>query len=175
MFAHLGQENIRGMLIALSAALLVAALLLGLVLKSWKITLVALVCNMLPVLLVYSVWAVANGQISIGASIVMGMILGIVVDDTIYLLTSYRRHRLAGENSPVLQSLRDVGPAIVITTSTLAVGLSVGLVSDFGPIRDMSALSVAIISVALLIDALLLPALLLESPANPPAGASANV
>ena len=77
MFASLGQQNIRSMLLALTIALLGAAVVLGAVLRSARIAWVGLVCNMLPILLVYAVWAVANGQISIGAAVVMGMILGI--------------------------------------------------------------------------------------------------
>lgn len=160
MFANLGEQNIRGMLTALTIALLAAALILGAVLRSWRMAWIGLICNMLPVLLVYSVWAVVNGLISIGAAVVMGMVIGIVLDDTIYLLVTYRRGLQRNPDDPIRYALRRVGPALIVTTATLVSGLSVGLLSDFGPIWSMSVLSVAIIGTALVVDLLLLPALL---------------
>jgi predicted RND superfamily exporter protein len=53
-----------------------------------------------------------------------------------------------------------IGPALVVTTVTLVSGLSLGLLSEFGPVWKMSALSVMIIGTALVVDLLLLPALL---------------
>jgi len=167
MFAHLGERNIRSMLIALTVALLVAALILGAVFRSSRVAGVGLVCNLLPVLLVFSVWAAVNGRISIGAAVVLGMVLGIVLDDTIYLLATYRRALGRKLDDPIGHTLRRVGPALIVTTLTLVMGLSLGMLSDFGPIWSMSLLSVAIIGAALVVDLLLLPALL---PAARPAG-----
>ena len=160
MFANLGEQNIRSMLTALIIALFGAALVLGVVHRSYRTAWIGLVCNLLPVLLIYAVWAIVDGQISIGAAVVMGMILGIVLDDTIYLLTSYRRGRVQNLAEPATHALRRVGPALVVTTLTLVSGLSLGLLSDFGPIWSMSLLSVLIIATALIVDLLLLPALL---------------
>jgi predicted RND superfamily exporter protein len=170
MFANLGEQNIRSMLTALTIALLAAALILGAVLRSGRIAWIGLVSNMLPVLLVYSVWAVLDGRISIGAAVVMGMILGIVLDDTIYLLATYRRGLQRRLGDPIGYALRRVGPALIVTTITLVSGLSLGLMSDFGPIWSMSVLSVTIIGAALVVDLVLLPALL---PASGPRGGEA--
>lgn len=160
MFANLGEQNIRGMLTALTIALIAAALILGAVFRSGRIAWIGLVCNILPVLLVYSVWSVVIGQISIGAAVVMGMVLGIVLDDTIYLLATYRRGLQRSICDPIGYALRRVGPALIVTTITLVSGLSLGLLSEFGPIWSMSVLSVTIIGTALVVDLLLLPALL---------------
>jgi predicted RND superfamily exporter protein len=160
MFAHLGEQNIRSMLAALVVATLVAALILGAALRSWRTALIGLACNILPILLVYSVWAVVYGNISIGAAIVMGMVLGIVLDDTIYLLTAYRRGVRRELANPVSSALRTVGPALIATSVALCAGLSLGLLSEFGPVWSMSVLSIAIIATALVVDLVLLPALL---------------
>jgi predicted RND superfamily exporter protein len=160
MFAHLGEQNVRGMVVALSLALVGAAVLLGAVLRSARIAWIGLACNLLPVLLVYSLWAVLDGRISIGAAIVMGMILGIVIDDTIYMLAAYRGGHRQGLSDPVSDALNRVAPALCVTTLTLVLGLCTGLLSDFGPIWSMSALSVTIIAAALVTDLVLLPALL---------------
>ena len=160
MFASLGEQNIRSMLTSLTIALFAAALILGAVFRSWHIAWIGLVCNFLPLLLVYSVWAIFSGQISIGAAVVMGMILGIVLDDTIYFIATWRRGLLGEAGDAVKYSMQRVGPALIATSVTLVAGLSMGLLSDFGPIWSMSILSVSIIVTALVVDLLLLPALL---------------
>lgn len=160
MFASLGEQNIRSMLTSLTVALFAAALILGAVFRSWQVAWIGLICNFLPLLLVYSVWAIFSGQISIGAAVVMGMILGIVLDDTIYFIATWRRGLQGAADDPIRYSMRRVGPALIATSITLVAGLSMGLLSDFGPIWSMSILSVSIIATALVVDLLLLPALL---------------
>lgn len=161
MFAYLGERNITGMLTALGIALAATALVTGVVLRSVHAAWIGLACNLFPVLAVYSLWALVDGRISIGAAVVMGMILGIVVDDTIYLLSTYRKSAACRDVEDGIRSaMQRVGPALIITTVTLVAGLSVGMLSDFGPIWNMSALSVAIIAIALATDLTLLPALL---------------
>ena len=160
LLAAVSDRNARGMLLSLSAALVAIALALGLVLRSVRVVWVGLVCNLLPVAAIYGLWAAAGGAISIGAACVMGMILGIVVDDTIYLLSRYARLRRAGDPTPVAGALIHVGPALVVTTIVLGVGLALGLLSSFQPIVVISLLSAAIIAVALATDLFLLPALL---------------
>jgi predicted RND superfamily exporter protein len=160
LFAYLGEKNIRGMLMALSMGLIIASVLLGFALRSLRIGFIAFFCNIFPILAIYAVWAMFNGRISLGAAVVMGMILGIVVDDTIYLLTKYQQGRLSRQADPIKYALRRVGPALIITSLTLVAGLGLGLLSKFGPIWSMSLLSASIIAVALITVLLLLPALL---------------
>ena len=158
IFAKLGEQNIRSMLLALSLGLVVAAFVFGMVLRSVTVAVVGLACNVLPVLAVYAVWAVADGSISLGAATVMGMILGIVIDDTVYLLTAWWRHRHCPDAS--LRAVAETGPALVTTSIVLSAGLAAGLLSDFLPVWSMSALSVGIILTASLIDLVALPAML---------------
>ena len=158
IFARLGENNIRSMLLALSLGLLLAAVLFGLILRSLTVAVVGLACNVLPVLAVYGLWAVFEGTISLGAATVMGMILGIVIDDTVYLLTAWWRERRYADAA--VRAVADVGPALVTTTIVLAAGLAAGLLSDFMPVWSMSALSVGIIVAALIIDLVALPAML---------------
>ena len=160
MFAYLGQRNAKGMIYSLGIALLVIGVATGLILRSAKVALIGLVCNVTPVLIVYAAWALLDGKIALGGAVVLGMILGIIVDDTIYLLTNYVRFARMDNADPVRNALTHVGPAIIITTLALTIGLSVGLLSDFSPILSMSTLSVGVIVCALVTDLIALPALL---------------
>ena len=102
----------------------------------------------------------------------MGMIMGIIVDDTLHLLLKFPRNSTyhkdykykkdpeASNSNAILSLFKKVSPAIVITSITLSAGLLVGVFSGFRPIYELSLLSLSIILVAMLTDLLLLPALM---------------
>jgi hypothetical protein len=112
----------------------------------------------------FGVWALLSGKIGIGLAPVIGMTLGIVVDDTIHFLTEYLRARRSGVRS-VEESIRvtftNVGSAMVITTITLVTGFSVLALSTFRLNADMALLTAITIAIALIADLVLLPVLLL--------------
>ena len=167
VFAHIGHRNVQGMLYSLLIAVSVTAVLIGMVTRSLYAILICLVCNLIPIVWVFGIWTLLDGRLSLGAAVVVGMILGIIVDDSIHFIVKYfvfSRQAIGSGLSPLEQVYAKVGPALVATTLTLAAGLAVGCLSDFRPISVMSALSVAIIIVALVVDLTLLPALLTAVP-----------
>lgn len=171
-FAHLGQRNAASMVYSLGIALVVIALIAGLILRSAKAAWIGVVCNVVPVLVAYALWALVDGNIALGGAVVLGMILGIIVDDTIYLLARYRRLQQTQSDMLIPAVLNQVGPALIITTMTISMGLLIGLLSDFAPILAMSSLSVSIILVALATDLLVLPALLQRTYSTQPPSAT---
>jgi predicted RND superfamily exporter protein len=160
LFAKLGERNARSMFFSLGLALVVIALIIGGLLRSWSATLIGLICNLFPVVTVFALWSLIGGYISLGSAMVMGMIMGIIVDDTLHMLIKYPRTLNTSVISSVLTLYEKVCPAILITSVTLAAGLFVGIFSGFRPIYELSLLSLSIILVALLADLFLLPALL---------------
>ena len=160
LFARLGERNAKSMFFSLALALVMIALMIGLLLRSWRATFIGLVCNLFPVIFVFAAWALVGGYISLGSAMVMGMIMGIIVDDTLHLLLKFPQETKSVDVSPIMSLYETVCPAIVITSVTLAAGLFVGVFSDFRPIYELSLLSLSIILVAMLADLLLLPALM---------------
>ena len=56
--------------------------------------------------------------------------------------------------------LADTGPALLVSSIALIVGLAIGLLSSFQPVKELALLSMAIIFLATVTDLILLPALL---------------
>ncbi|CAA0125675.1 Uncharacterised protein [BD1-7 clade bacterium] len=169
LFARLSITNATNMFWSLSLALLSISLLIGAMLRSLTATVLALFCNLLPVMLVYGLWSLAGGFITLGTAVVMGMIMGIIVDDTLHLLIKHRRISRHAKDSP--QATTNTGnlwesviPPVLLSSLVLMLALSIGLLSDFRPIAELSFLSIAAIALAGIADALILPALL-ASPA----------
>jgi predicted RND superfamily exporter protein len=158
IFAHLSLSNARTMLYSFAAALFFLLLIVSLLKRSFKLGLLALTMNLLPLIWVFGIWQWLGGGLSLGSAIVMGMMLGIIIDDSLHLLLK------VNENQPnsldyIPRILLSVMPAVAFTSLLLFIGFSLGLASDFLPIVELSFLSMLIVFFAFIFDLLLLPIL----------------
>jgi predicted RND superfamily exporter protein len=176
MFAYISDRNIRSMLLGtFLAVVLISAILVG-VLRSPKLGALSLVPNLLPAGLAFGVWGLFVSELNMAVSMVSGMTLGIVVDDTIHFLSKYKRGRIEqGLDAPdaVRYAFSNVGQAILVTSIILVAGFSVLATSDFALNSLMALLTAIAIGMALLADFLLLPALLIKLDSNKAAGFTA--
>ncbi len=164
MFAHIGQRNIISMLMGTAIALVLISVLLAFALRSLKFGAISLIPNMAPAAMGFGVWFMIDGQIGLALSVVAGMTLGIVVDDTVHFLSKYlhaRRDKGYGTEAAVRYAFSSVGRALVITTLVLAAGFLVLAQSSFKLNADMGLLTAITIVIALIVDFLFLPPLLM--------------
>ncbi len=165
MFAHIGMNNIRSMMIGTAVALVVISFILIIALRSLRYGLVSLVPNLAPAGMAFGLWALIDGEIGLSLSVVAAMTLGIVVDDTVHFLSKYlRARREQGLNAAdaVRYSFKTVGVALWITSLALIAGFLVLTTSSFELNAGMGVLTSIIIAFALLADFLLLPPLLMR-------------
>lgn len=164
MFAHIGQRNITSMLLGTSIALVLISVILGFALKSVKFGFISLIPNLVPAAMGFGLWFFIDGQIGLALSVVAGMTLGIVVDDTVHFLSKYlRARRIKNKDSEaaVRYAFASVGRALWITTLVLVAGFMVLAQSSFKLNADMGLLTAITIVIALIIDFLFLPPLLM--------------
>jgi hypothetical protein len=164
MFAHIGQRNISSMLIGTTLALILISILLGIALKSWKYGVISLLPNLAPAAIAFGLWGIISGQVGLGLSVVIGMTLGIVVDDTVHFLSKYlhaKRDKNATSQEAVHYAFDNVGRALWITTLVLVAGFTVLAQSSFKMNADMGFLTALTIFIALVVDFLFLPPLLM--------------
>ena len=164
MFSYIAKRNIDSMLRGNAIAVSLIAIILILSLRSVRLGLLSIIPNAIPVLVTFGIWALSVGMIGISAATVTATSLGIVVDDTVHLLTKYLRGRrekeLSTEDS-IRYSLNTVGKAITINTVILAAGFSILAFSSFKINQESGILTATAVVAALILDFLLLPALLL--------------
>ncbi|MDG3088305.1 MMPL family transporter [Vibrio hannami] len=163
MFAHIGETNMRSMLVSLPISLLLISGLLFLALRSYKLGLLSIVPNMVPALLGFGIWALISGEVNLGLSVVASLTLGIVVDDAVHFLTKYKYARSDGKTpeEAIRYAFHTVGRALWITTVVLVAGFLVLALSSFRLNSDMGKLSSIVIFLALVVDFFLLPCLLM--------------
>ncbi len=165
MFAHIGSRNIRTMLVGSTVALVLISLILVVALRSVRLGLLSLIPNLVPMAMAFGIWGLINGQVGLALSIVSGMTLGIVVDDTVHFLSKYlraRREQGLDAAQAVRYAFHTVGTALWVTSVVLVAGFSVLALSHFHLNAGMGLLTAITIACALLADFLLLPPLLLK-------------
>ncbi|MDP2179641.1 RND family transporter [Methylicorpusculum sp.] len=164
MFSHIGKRNIISLIGGAFLALTVISFILIAAFRSVKLGLISLIPNLAPAGIAFGVWGLINGQINLGLSIVAGMTLGIVVDDTVHFISKYERARKEGQLScedAVRHAFSTVGNAMWITSAVLVCGFIVLSFSHFSLNAGMGQLTALTITIALLMDLLFLPPLLM--------------
>ena len=165
MFAHIGKRNIKSMLVGTTVALIIISLVLILAFRSIKMGLVSMIPNLVPAAMGFGLWGIFVGEVGLALAIVTGMTLGIVVDDTIHLMSKYlRARREQGMNTfdSIQYAFNTVGRALIITSVVLAAGFMVLAFSSFKLNSGMGLLTSMIIILAILADFFLLPPLLMK-------------
>jgi predicted RND superfamily exporter protein len=107
--------------------------------------------------------------VGLGLSVIAGMTIGIVVDDTVHFMSKYlrarREHRLSPADA-VRFSFRTVGTAMWVTTLALVAGFGVLALSAYKMNSDMGLMAALTIALALALDFLFLPTLLMKVEAS---------
>lgn len=118
------------------------AVMLFIAFRNLRWTLIALVPNALPILMVMGLLGWLGLKINMGAAMIAAVSMGLSVDSSIHYLASYRLERVAGRS--VSDSLhivqQSVGRAAVLSTMALIVGFLVLCTSEFVPTIYFGAL-----------------------------------
>lgn len=147
---------------SITMAMILIALLMMLLLRSFKLGLLSLFPNILPLTFGAAFMYFAQIDLNIGSSLVASVCLGIAVDDTIHFLTNY--YRLRSEGHSITETIARVftytGSALFITTIILVSAFGLFTIGDFVPNFHFGLLSAFVLIAALITDVVFLPALL---------------
>ncbi|RLD02728.1 MAG: RND transporter, partial [Chloroflexota bacterium] len=169
MFAHIGKRNVQSMLVGTSLALVLISFILIIALRSRRIGLISLAPNLIPAGMAFGIWGLWVGEVGMSLSVVAGMTLGIVVDDTVHFLSKYlraRREKGLNEIEAVRYAFNTVGVALWVTSLVLVAGFIVLAQSHFALNSNMGTMAAITIAIALIMDFLFLPPLLMKLEEN---------
>ena len=150
------------LLSGLGIALIIVSVLMGLLFRRFKVLLLALIPNIIPLLFAAALLGFFNVALEAGISIVFAIIFGIAVDDTIHFLSKYKlaMDELKDQEAALLVSYKEAGKAIIFTSIILFFGFLVLLFSSHPPsVTIGSLISVTLLS-ALVADLTILPVLI---------------
>ncbi len=157
------QRNIHGMLIGTAVAMAIVSILLLVVFRSFRLGFVSLLPNFIPAAMALGLWGHFITEVGVAASVVTAIAFGIIVDDTIHLMTKYVRARKEGmlPSESVQLSIRTVGRALFVTTVVFALGFMVFGASGLTSNQALGILVGMTVVIALLADFVFLPPLLM--------------
>ncbi len=164
MFTYISERNMQNMVTGTLLAIVAIAFIMVFALRSFRLGILSMVPNGLPILTTFGAWALLVGEVGFSVATVASISLGIIVDDTVHFLSKYVRARdergLTAEDS-IRYAFRNVGNAIVVNTIILTAGFLVMTTSAFKMNVDLGLMTVLSIVGALILDFLFLPGLLL--------------
>lgn len=156
---------VRNLLLSLGLAIVLIALFMAYLFRSFRMIIISLIPNLLPLVITAGVMGFAGVPIKPSTILVFSIAFGISVDDTIHFLAKYRQelatHRWRIKQS-VYASLRETGVSMFYTSIVLFFGFSVFIISSFGGTVALGALVSATLLFAMLANLILLPSLLLS-------------
>lgn len=160
---------VKNLVISLSLAILLIALLMAWMFRSFRMIIVSLVPNLLPLLVTAGMMGFLGVPIKPSTILVFSIAFGISVDDTIHFLAKYRQELKANNwkiKRSVYAALRETGVSMFYTSIVLFFGFSVFMISSFGGTVALGGLVSATLLFAMLANLLLLPSLLLSLEKN---------
>ena len=143
-------------------ALMIITPLMMLLIGSLRIGAASMVPNLSPIILVLATMAVLGITLDMFTMLVGGVALGLVVDDTVHFLHTFRRYfnETLNIRESVRETLRTTGRALVCTTCVLSAGFGIYMFSNLGSLVRFGGLTAFAIVSALVLDIFLSPALM---------------
>ena len=164
LYARLDDAISRQLLEGFMVSFLLITLTMLVGLRSLRYGLISIAPNLLPPAVVFGVWGLFVGQLSPYILMLFSVSIGLVVDDSVHVLSKYMAARKVGDapDEAVRYSLDKAGSAITITTAALAMGTVILVFSNTHYYQNVALMLTPIIVVALLLDLLFLPPLLVK-------------
>jgi len=145
-------------------AIALISVLMAFLFTSFRMILVSMVPNIIPLLITAAIMGFAGIPIKPSTIIVFSIALGISVDNAIQYLSRYR-HELKVNHGAIklsaLNALREAGFSMIYTSIVLVLGFSVFIVSEFGGTQALGILISTTLLIAMFFNVMVLPSLLL--------------
>jgi predicted RND superfamily exporter protein len=155
---------IGNLVFSLSLAILLISLFMAWMFRSFRMILISIIPNMLPLLITAGLMGFFGIPIKPSTILVFSIAFGISVDDTIHFLAKYRQELIASNwkiRKSVYAALRETGVSMFYTSIVLFFGFLVFTVSSFGGTIALGGLVSITLLLAMVSNLLLLPSLLL--------------
>lgn len=156
---------INNLVVSLSLAILLIAIFMAFMFRSFRMILISLIPNIFPLLITAGLMGYIGVPIKPSTILVFSIAFGISVDDTIHFLAKYRQELIANNwkiKQSVYAALRETGISMFYTSIVLFFGFLVFTVSSFGGTIALGGLISITLLFAMVSNLILLPSLLLS-------------
>lgn len=161
--AELADIVVRGQMVSLGVAIVVIAIMMMILFRSFSAGVLAAIPLMVAITLLFGLMGYLGIRLDIATAMLSSIMIGVGVDYTIHFLWRYRQERQAGQEYglAVIKTLTTTGRGIAFNASSVILGFSALLLSLFPPINFFGFLVVMSIFTCLMGALVLVPALCL--------------
>ena len=155
---------INNLILSLSMAILAISIIMALLFMSWRMVLVSLIPNLIPMLFTAGIMGHFGIPLKPSTILVFSIAFGISVDDSLHFLAKYRQELKANNWNikwAVKSSIVETGLSMFYTSIVLFCGFSVFMTSGFGGTQALGLLTSITLLVAMMSNLILLPSFLL--------------
>lgn len=156
---------VKNLAVSLGIAIVLIALFMAWMFRSFKMILISLIPNILPLLLTAGLMGYLGVPIKPSTILVFSIAFGISVDDTIHFLAKYRQELKVNNwkvRKSVYGALKETGVSMFYTSIVLFFGFLIFMFSSFGGTIALGGLVSITLLFAMVSNLILLPALLLS-------------
>ena len=149
---------------SLLLAFIVIALLMAFTFHKFKMVVISLIPNLIPLLFTAGVMGFCGIPLKMSTILVFSIALGISVDNTIHYLARYRLQMKINNNDikkSVMAAILETGPSMIYSATILICGFLIFAFSSFGGTKIVGFLVPFTLLIALITNILVLPALVL--------------
>lgn len=149
---------------SLLLAFIVIALLMAVTFHKFKMVVISLIPNLIPLLFTAGVMGYCGIPLKMSTILVFSVALGISVDNTIHYLARYRLQMKMNNydiKKSVMAAILETGPSMIYSASILICGFLIFAFSSFGGTKIVGFLVPFTLLIALITNILVLPALVL--------------
>jgi len=152
----------RGQIESLSLTLVLIFGIMFVLFLSAKVGLIAIVPNCFPIIMNFGIMGWLGIELSVATSLIASIAIGLAVDDTIHYLVRYNREfkKDLDKDRALRDTVRSVGPPILVTTLTIGLGFFVLTFSHFEPTAVFGLMMMITMASALVGDLIVLPSLM---------------
>ncbi|WP_373002285.1 RND family transporter [Sulfurimonas sp.] len=143
-------------------AFILIAIMMMILLGSFKIGLTSMIPNVLPVIMALGFMAVVDMPLDMFTMLVGAIVIGLSVDDTVHFFHNFARyhHQGLGTRESVVRTMTGTGRALVATSVVLSLGFFVYMFASLSNLINFGILAGGSITIALISNIILGPALL---------------
>jgi predicted RND superfamily exporter protein len=145
-------------------AVLLISLLMVFMFRSFKMVVVSLIPNLLPLMITAGLMGYFGIPLKPSTILVFSIAFGLSVDDTIHFLAQYRQELTRNDwkiKRSVFATIKEAGISMFYTSVVLFTGFSVFMLSDFGGTIALGGLIAITLAFGMLSNLMLLPCLVL--------------
>lgn len=158
MAKKLVDYQMRGFSVSFCAILLLVMLFF----LSVRVGFLAAIPNLLPILLVYGLMGFMRIELSMPTAMISGIVLGLVVDQSIHFLNRFKMEFQKRRNYPLAlhYTYRYVGTSLVTSNLILCIGFASSIFASFRPTIHFGLLTALTIFIALFCTLIVMPVFL---------------